>query len=189
MTIEHQGFEPTEIKDSTPISEILPIEESGGFSIRTRSDIETIVEYPLVEACQILYDKNIQTTYSSANKKDLEGENPKAFIAINYEMLSEENKRIAEGIGEVSDGGILKIFIPMGATTTVGDIKKSAKDIVERLVIQPVAPRYILSEVMQKYGMSENQAITELTGSGLYYDGNGNFYSSEEQFRKSKIQV
>ena len=53
------------------LEKVQPIEESAGQKI-TRENIREFVEAPLVEACEIFYDKNIRTLSSSANRKDIE---------------------------------------------------------------------------------------------------------------------
>lgn len=127
-----------EIHDSTPIAEIVAI-ENGGLKPETREDLAELVEFPLLEACQELFDKNIQTVFSSANTKDVGGF---GYITIDFESLSEENKKIALRIGEV---GMIHGFkpkqgiylnIPITEQSTVGEVKEVAKRLVGQFTQQ-----------------------------------------------------
>ena len=71
--------------------------ESSRVILRTREDIDKFVEAPLVDACKIFYDKNIETLLSSANKGDV---GHGAYIEIDFRSLSEENKEIGKKQGE-----------------------------------------------------------------------------------------
>lgn len=114
--------------DDFPLSQVEPIEERG-ISVQGSEDLKEVVESPLLEACQILYEKGIRTIMSSANKKDLSvGE---VYIIIDHDTLSPENKKLAESMGKLhtTHGSIptkaVKISIPI-VGTTVGDVRKSA---------------------------------------------------------------
>ena len=65
---------------------------------RNRDAILMYADEPCVEACQRLYDLNIETVNSGANLVEVEhfGDNDKAFIGINYNSLDEKNKIIAD---------------------------------------------------------------------------------------------
>lgn len=64
--------------------------------------VRQFVEEPLIEACEILFHKNIKTTMTSANKLDLErskdGVNHYAWIDIFYDSLSDVNKKLVDSI-------------------------------------------------------------------------------------------
>jgi hypothetical protein len=121
--------------DSAPISSIDPIEEGGSNKI-TKEDLEIFVEAPLLEACKILYEKGIETVFSSANKKDISS--GYAYLAIDFESLSEKNKKIALELGEIGKmhGSIIKdgvyIKIPINRSSTVGEVKQEAIEIAEK---------------------------------------------------------
>lgn len=87
----------------------------------TENNIERIVELPLVEAVKNLYSKNIQTLMSSCNEMnvswiDEDGKNKwldyyqvpdlftygngYAYIMINYDVLSDENKHVIQELFE-----------------------------------------------------------------------------------------
>ena len=134
----HQNkFEITGVEHdpSTPISSIEPIEE-GGLAVENREDLIKVVESPLLKACEVLFDKGIQTVFSSANKKDVSL--GKGHIAIDYESLNEANKKIALEIGEL---GIIHgstprqgvyIKIPINKQSTLGEISEQALELVSR---------------------------------------------------------
>lgn len=93
-----------EARDCTPpirLSDVPFIFSSSGSLIPSRDRIPEYVEFPLVAACQLLFDLNIQTIESHANLKSNWG-NGTPYILIDYENLSDENKRVAEMVGEVS---------------------------------------------------------------------------------------
>lgn len=74
---------------------------AGNQQIKTKSDLVKFIEAPCLPVCEELYDKNILTCWSSANKH-----NPKeAFVAIRYEFLDESNKKIAK---KLATDGIIK---------------------------------------------------------------------------------
>lgn len=128
-------FEIVGLSDETPLGAIEPIEQ-GGIIVETREDLAGLVEEPLLEACQLLYDKNIKTIMSSANKKDLV--TGKVYIAIDFDSLSSKNKEIAKSFGEIfmMHGSIpkpaIKLEIPVDPNTTIGQIKVQAKKLFEK---------------------------------------------------------
>lgn len=74
---------------------------AGNQQMKTKSDLVKFIEAPCLPVCEELYDKNILTCWSSANKH-----NPKeAFVAIRYEFLDEANKKIAK---KLATDGIIK---------------------------------------------------------------------------------
>lgn len=83
------------------ISEIIAIDSTDfgyGFErviIKNREDLRKIIEEPCLPACLTLYDKNIRTVNSSANKSEIGG---KAYIGINYDSLDENNKEILNSL-------------------------------------------------------------------------------------------
>lgn len=136
-----ENLEPKiELSDETPISQIEPIEE-GGFRVESREDLERWVEPPLLEACQVLFDKGIKTVFSSANKKDV---GRTGYIAIDFESLTPENKAIAERIGQ--EGKIhgvkvkkgIYLQLPITEASTLRDIKERALVLVSQLEDQSI---------------------------------------------------
>ena len=94
------------------IAEIEPIDsqEVLGASteyviVKSRDDLRKIVEEPCIAACLYLYDKNIFTINSSANKQNI-GNN--GTIGIHYDSLSEENKEVVKQLAKdgIVDGKV-----------------------------------------------------------------------------------
>lgn len=113
---------PFEIRRT--LSEIEPIEESN-LTPQSREDLARLVEAPLLEACQVLFDKNIGTWMSSANKKDVAA--GEVYIIIYFDTLSPRNKEIALQNGMLSkylDREYVKISMPVDEQTTAGQISK-----------------------------------------------------------------
>lgn len=139
------------VSGSVPISKISVIEESG-ILVRTKKQLAELVEAPLLEACEDLYDKNIQTVMSSANKGNIKKyvfEDPtlnfggQAYIDIDFESLSKENKSIAIGLGGklFNMHGFrpikcVKITFPIDKKTTVGDVRRMAKEAISKFQLQ-----------------------------------------------------
>lgn len=80
---------------TTPISQV-PAIRHGTSTPRDRETLAQLVEMPIREACLHLYDLNIKTYTSSANKKDITSGG--AHIFVEYESLSETNKKIAQAL-------------------------------------------------------------------------------------------
>lgn len=135
--IHHNKFEITGIEydPSTPISSIEPIEE-GGVVVESKENLKKVVESPLLKSCDLLFDKGIQTIFSSANKKDIEI--GKGHIAIDFESLSEDNKKIALEIGKLGTihgstprQGIY-LEIPINDQSTLGEINEYTLNLVSQ---------------------------------------------------------
>ncbi len=82
------------------IEEIARI-DSSSMRVRSREELETLVELPCLEACFSLYDKNVFTYWSSANKDCNIAE-----IDILYNFLDSKNRAyadalVAQGLAEV----------------------------------------------------------------------------------------
>ena len=178
------------VPNSLLISEMSAIEESG-YSPTTRESLSKLVEAPLLEACEDLYDKNIRTAMSSANKKDIEY-GGHAYIDIDFDSLSEENKTIAMKLGELfSMRGFkptqgVKIVFPVNENTTVGDVRKMAHDAVTKFLTQKMtwATTYTLGQLRED---EMNPDLQPTDVSGLFYDEpSGLFYISREQAEKVK---
>ncbi len=179
------------IADNVSIKTISSIEE-GGFVALTKENLTKLVEAPLLEACEELYDKNIQTIMSSANQKDIEyGGN--AYIDIDFDSLSEENKLIATQLGELFEmhgfkpKKCIKLKFPVNENTTVGEIRKIAHEAVSKFKKQEMtwAKRYNLDDLAKIY-MVPRETLNPESFPDMYYDAQtGYFYESEEHYRKA----
>ena len=71
--------------------------------VKKREFLKEIIDEPCLKACEILYDKNIQTVNSSANKTNIGNS---ANVTINFDTLNSKNKSIAR---ELAQRGIIKL--------------------------------------------------------------------------------
>lgn len=113
------------------LEQVEPIEQ-GSWSV-TREDLSKVAEVPLLRACEILFDKGVETYMSSANKKDIEvGE---VHLIVKYDSLSDTNKRIARPLGEMYtylDKRYVKLVMPVDASTTVQQISDYMCSLAEK---------------------------------------------------------
>ena len=113
--------------------------------IKDRETLKLIVDPPCLEACEYLFDCNILTTSSSANNSNYSEieHGYKGWVGINYDSLSDENKKIYQMLlekeligkyGEYEAGGTVihdfTICIPFDETTTSEEFSKELMDIV-----------------------------------------------------------
>lgn len=125
--------------DSTPLSEVESINE-GGSSPKSREALSGLVEAPLLEACESLFDKNIQTVFSSANKDDIRS--GEVYITIDYDSLTPANQMVARSLGEIhkthgsEPKNAVNLTIRVSPETTVGEIRKAAVQIISKFESQ-----------------------------------------------------
>jgi hypothetical protein len=185
------------------LSEIEPFTDAH-VEIRDRSDLAKVVEGPLLSACQKLYDRNIRTYMSSANKEALVNAEPVAEFSINYEALSERNREIAEHLIEAKvaelvlrnyTGPSRLIFsIPVTTESTWGEIEDKSNEIADRFVAQRYMPEAYSPEfLVQRFAAQLNEDIPEgeevrpdyFESYGYFYDsGTGLFFANPEDIRK-----
>src|SRR4030042_3467495 len=165
--------------EETPVrlDEVAPIKQSYR-PIRKREDIRDIVETPLVTACEELYDKNVHTRSTSANKESVQ--TGFAYIMIDYDTLSPENQELGRQLGEVVERADsreldVKIIIKNGKAW-VSEIQKQAEEIAHRFKKQPMtwAPRYTLPQLKEIYGFGADEEVApESFTDEYYYDQEG----------------
>ena len=114
--------------------------------ILTREELKKIVEIPCLEATLALYDKNIRTTSTDANKNSI-GSN--GHIRIEIESLSEENRKILKELypdeyeQSIADGaGVFNFMVPIYQESTVEEISKSFMELLPDFVMQDVLYGY-----------------------------------------------
>ncbi|MDD5181633.1 MAG: hypothetical protein PHC66_00490 [Candidatus Nanoarchaeia archaeon] len=181
-------------KKPQTISEVGSLTQPGS-TIYNRSELKKVVEKPLLPACEELYDKNIRTTQSSANQKDI-GLYGRAFIEIDYQGLSSENKKIADdlvakGLGGFRDKETIDVYIPVNQETTVDEVKRKSLELAHRFKKQPVTWGMLtLKEITDSTPLLESdrtdpEKVAKMTG--LVYDKDENiFYQSKELHKKAK---
>ena len=124
---------------------------AGNQQVNTKSDLAKFVEAPCLPVCEELYDKNILTYWSSANKY-----NPKeAFVVIRYEFLDEVNKQTAKNLvraGLITQvGGMeshnsfngqygvgLKLAVPTNLDMPIDEISVALKKLSSNFVYQDI---------------------------------------------------
>lgn len=177
------------------VARVDAIEQPRNQMVKQRTDLAKLIEKPLLAACEILYDKNIRTYAASANKKDIADG---AYIILDYDTLSAENRRIAGQHGEVLDydgGKAVKIIFPTTKTTAVPEIREKSLEIARQFKTQEATwiPSYTAEHILlQVYGSPQNipldrkRAIRNLAKElGMFYDSKSEkFYYSREHFDK-----
>ena len=152
--------------------------------------IKELVEEPLILACQILYDKNIQTVASNAN---CEGEQGEASIGIDWNSLSEQNRKIAESLGltpiQNEFGQTISFTMPITKNTVLEQVEDYFSKLAQMFVLQEPSwiPRYSIDDLKTIYGYPENEEAepSEFVESGYFYDDVlKTFYESEDHYRK-----
>ena len=156
-----------------------------------KADVARYVEDPLVVACEDLFDKNIQTLSSSANMSNIK--DGKAFIWIDFESLSEENKKIAKNLFELSEyNGAPAVYvdIPINRWSLVSTVSKKARKLVDNFKMQSLTwvPSYTLKELQLANGDADGNISDPEEWErdlGYYYDKESKrFYLSRELFEK-----
>ena len=190
----------SELREGPPkpqlISEVEPIEESTNRMIVTKAQIKKLVERPLVPACEIFWDKNVETLSSSANRKNIDRT---AFIVLNFDSMSAENQAIAKEFSDpIEHDGMrtVNIEIPIkGESVTVEEIERKAVEIAEKFKKQKMtwAPRYTIEQLREIYTIDpddESFGVDGFVKEGYYYDEDSKlFYLSEEHFKKATEEI
>ena len=115
----------------------------------SREEIEGYVDEPCLEACLLLYDLNIQTYTSNGHISDPSNTKYIANIGINYDSLSEENKKVVEYL--IKNGIIapaeynsnlkyhtISIEIPIHSDQLVSDVSNRLLEIAKNFQQQDV---------------------------------------------------
>lgn len=196
------------ITDTLKIENINPLNrDKFDVGLKNREDIKRIVELPLVEACEVFWDKNIKTVESSANKENIQSGH--GWILLDWNSLSDENKKIAElqsGNLRKAHGGSETLFydleIPMSKDMLVKDISRTASDIANKFQKQKLTWAFGTTledriAQIEKYKNSNpesfNKEVERLKQPGVfeseckgYFDTKTQTcWESEELFRKS----
>lgn len=139
------------------VSDVEVVQETGTL-ITKREDIKKYVETPLIEACGMLWDKNVKTTWSSCSSKDFQQGH--GVIGIDYESLSEENKKIGEEVGEINESGLGKTLwlkIPLTPDTTIEEARRKSIEFVSKFKKQKATwvPRLSQDDMIRLLGFRE----------------------------------
>ena len=189
--IENFNSQENLFKDIRKISDIDAIEVEG--VTLSRETLKDFIEEPCLDACRHLYDLNIETTMSSANKKDV---GDYAYINIATDTLSSENNQILlemskrEGMEnkfEVRNQHgstpkkIISIRTPINENTTVEEVKRDFMEMISVLKMQDVLyERFSSDEVIQfiKECFGQDVEIDDnlIQEMGYYYSADDNVY-------------
>ena len=146
---------------------------------KNRDAIYMYADEACVEACQRLYDLNIETVNSGANLVGVThvNDNAKAFIGINYNSLDEKNKIIADNMikngiaspppadngGRYHGQSIITISVPINRESLVGEISDKLLELANMFEQQDVLyGRMTYEEIVNTY--------LEKQEDGLYKD-------------------
>jgi hypothetical protein len=179
-------------KKSNSLADIPVIEGSTDKMIWSRDQLKTLIEGPLLQACEELYDKNIRTISSSANRTDIKTGH--VYIIIDFDSLSEENKKIAlhfDSPFEYGGSQAVKIIIPVSDKTTVDEISQEAIRISGAFQKQSASwiPKYTLEDLKMIAGISADDKTYDEPSAwkDFYYDPKEQlFYDNEEHFIKAQ---
>ena len=196
--IDVQSNDRIKVKDIEPI-------HMEGVTITKRDDLKKVVEEPCLDACETLYDLNIETYMSSANKKNV---GQYGYIDIVLGSLSKENQQIllrmlegenkdrivlSRGHGESEPIKIIKIRTLINEDTTVGDVKRAFMDIISTLKIQDVMyGRYSYEELVRiiKAAYGEDIDIDEelIKACGYCYCQDDDVYFESEELLNKHLR-
>ncbi|MCM8784234.1 MAG: hypothetical protein NC818_05630 [Candidatus Omnitrophica bacterium] len=164
---------------------LVEIEPQGWFIERIRNkkeDIPRLIELPLREAVETLYDKNILTIRSSADRNDIQY--GFAYIEGELNSLSEENGRelrrmVNEGIAEI-EGVYFRLKVKVNTQTTVEIVRDSFINIARRFYYQPPIwierERFTWESFKERYLISEDKDVLPFVEKmGYYYDARRGF--------------
>lgn len=197
---EQQSEQP----DISLLAEVPAIQESSNYMFRTRDEIKDFVEQPLLGACEDMWDKNVRTLSTSANKKDIKLS--EVHIIIDFDNLSEENQRIALQYCQTASYGYLDFFgnriryvriaIPVSEDTTADEISKKASEMAGAFNKQSATwiPKLRLEYLKEIYHIEESGTKYDDPSyweeRGYYYDPESKlFYLSEEHYKKANEEM
>ncbi len=149
---------------------------SEGAIPKTRDAVVLYADEPCVEACKRLYDLNIETITSNGHIEGEDNDTDYAYIGINYESLSDENKEIANSLitkgiidpvqyNRGHSGVTITIKVLIRGDSLVGDISDKLLEFANLFQEQDVLyGRYTLEDLKKKYFKpKEGQYEDEIT--------------------------
>lgn len=180
----------------------------------SRDYIALYADEACLEACELLYDLNIQTYTSGANTDGLDNKCWDGFIGIIYDTLSDENKQIVElmiekkiiePVGLLRDGKTkaISLRVPLTSRSTVGEISDKLMSLASFFKEQDVLYARTTREELDKKNyvkldngmyhwvllhavISEEQKKKYLEEElqCLFHDNDGNYFLTEELLQK-----
>lgn len=143
--------------------------------VKSRNTLDLIIDLPCLEACRYLYDCNILTTNSSANKTD----HNVGFISILYSSLSDDNRavldtfisrgivRLDESFNKADRDSVVSIELPIQDTTTVEEFSNQMLSIVKCFQPQEIKYGYYTKEEFEE--MVIERALSAVLDNGTYF--------------------
>ncbi|MCL4359959.1 zinc-dependent peptidase [Patescibacteria group bacterium] len=185
--------------DNLLVRDVPAIEVSADI-IRSRAQLDDIIEAPLLRPTRDLWDKNIPTSVTSANGKNV---GSVAYLEIPADGLSAENKAIAVRLGAryLEADNVYRFEIPVSAETTAVQVEDQMLAITSQFQDQafPTVGQYrplTYAEVYQimEGKLPEGRPIDPIQlgkeAGGYFYDPQTQlFYQSEEIANKIKANV
>lgn len=122
--------------------------------VKDSNTLDLIIDLPCLEACKYLYDCNILTTNSSANKTNKNS----GFITILFSSLSDENKKVLddlvlkglvqlrEDFDKNNNNESFMIEVPIKENTTVEEFYNQMLTIVKNFLPQEINYGYYTKE-------------------------------------------
>jgi hypothetical protein len=150
---------------STRLDQIQPVIGRYNTWLLNKDEIKKYVEFPLQNACEIFWDKNIKTSGSSANKLNVKKNYP-AFISLDYLSLSPENQKYVEKL--VKEGKAKMIWndtavglmIPIKENSTSEEVTEAANKVAESFKDQP--PNWVpINPIGVKYLSQDHKKLVE----------------------------
>jgi hypothetical protein len=173
------------------IVDVKPVEECPT-EIIDKNRLKDLIEKPLLKACEELYDKNVKTIDSGASGKDFRKEgNSIAYIRIDYDTLSDENKKIAQKVCDIEKSMVI-IRIPFYRDTTVQEVERKSLEIAAKFKPQPLLWGGYKKEEIEKLAKKAKEYSGE-AGVKFFEKIKENFlpetglsYRSKELYEKAK---
>lgn len=159
--------------------------------VKDRETLDTIIDIPCLESCRYLFDCNILTLASSANKTNITTnlDYSKGFISIDYSSLDDNNKIIfhnlvENGLIQLSDNFekslVFNLEVPITEETTAEDFSSKMLALANYFQRQQVLYGYYTLEEFQNF-------IAEQVSSAKTYDGRNFLSVLLERLNKGKI--
>jgi len=173
------------------ITEIEPIGIQP-VDIKKKDDIKKYVKLPLIASCEILWEKNIQTYSSSANRKNIGNY---VHINLNWNTLSPQNKKIGRKIGKIGNDHeekVVSLKIPISSPNEkIENISNSMICLVSQFKKQKLTwGFYAIEEYLQAAHISEKELDAYTRRQNHICDRKkGIIWISEEDYEKASKQL
>lgn len=184
-----------EIDPNLTLDKIAPIHQSSVWILERETMVQA-VELPVLNACLVLYDKNIKTVVSSANVNHIATRLP-AYITLDTGTMYGENRDIAREVCETTSDGreLAGILVPLPEDLSVLKISESAVAVAERFKLQSnawagltlVEVQHSWGNIIGQQGAGLRMTAGDFVREGYFYDpGIDLLFKSQEHLRKAQ---